>query len=159
MSVLKCNKLVYRDFFTVVARNKLVYRDFFTKVVPLNSGGMARRPWRNQMDGSTSVSLGVGSGADELLADVFNDVCAGRRRPARRTAALSVRKLVWANTSSGKSGHMTRSFLRRRLTCFARALISSSGGVRGVARGSGIAVMLILLDGMRFLRSSDIPWG
>ena len=92
MSVLKCNKLVYRvfftvvarnklvyrDFFTVVARNKLVYRDFFTKVVPLNSGGMARRPWRNQMAGSTSVSLGVSSGAEELLANVFNDVCAGR---------------------------------------------------------------------------------
>ena len=120
------------------------HHDFFTMVVPLNSRGMAsaRRPWRNQLVGSTSVSLGLSSGADGLLAGVFNDVCAGGRRPARRTATLSVRKLVWVNTSSGKSGHMTRSFLRRRLACFARALISSSGEVCGVARPGMIVGLL-----------------
>ena len=134
-------------------------RHFFTKVVPLNSRGTARRLWRNQLVGSTSVSLGLISGADRLLASVFNDVCAGGWRPARRTATLSVRKLVWVNTSSGKSGHMTRSFLRRRLTCFARAWASFSGELWADARGIGVAVVLfVLLAGLCFLIGSDIPW-
>ena len=96
---------------------------------------------KTQLVGSASVSLGLlSSGAAGLLGGVFNDVCAGGRRPARRTATLSVRKLVWVNTSSDRSGHMTRSALRRRLACFARALISCSGEACGVARGNGIAV-------------------
>ena len=105
----------------------------------------ARSPPANfQLDMSASASQGVlRSGAAgqcwllAVCASVFSDVCAGGRRPARRTAKLSVRRLVRARTSSGRSGQMARSSRRRRLACFARCLASSSGGVRGVARGNG----------------------
>ena len=103
-----------------------------------------RPPANFQLDGSASASQGVlRSGAAgqcwllAVCASVFSDVCAGGRRPARRTAKLSVRRLVWARTSSGRSGQMARSSRRRRLACFARCLASSSGRVRGVARGNG----------------------
>ena len=70
-------------------------------------------------------------------ASVFSAVCAGGRRPAWRTAKLSVRRLVWARTSSGRSGQIARSSRRRRLACSARSLASFSCEVRGVARGIG----------------------
>ena len=125
---------VYRDFFTKVVRLKFrllaraaendVHRDFFTMDVrlKLKFPGRGQRETlveilQNQLAGSASDSLGLSSGAAGLLVDVFNDVCAGGRRPARRTATLSVRKLVWVNTSSDRSGHMARSSLRRRLAC------------------------------------------
>ena len=103
-----------------------------------------RPPANLQLDRSASASQGVlRSGAAgqcwllAVCASVFSDVCAGGRRPARRTAKLSVRRLVRARTSSGRSGQMARSSRRRRLACFARCLASSSGGVRGIARGNG----------------------
>ena len=105
-----------------------------------------------QLVGSASVSMWLlSSGAAGLwllvvCASVFNDVCAGGRRPARRTATLSVRRLVWARTSSGKSGHMARSSRRRRLACFARSLASCCGEVRGVARGNGVFFIFLFLS-------------
>ncbi len=123
--------------------------DFFFFIWATSLPG--RPPANFQLDGSASASLVLlSSGAAALWllvvsASVFNDVCAGGRRPARRTATLSVCKLVWVSTSSGRSGHMARSSRRRRLACFARSLASCSGGVRGVARGNGNGVFFILL--------------
>ena len=122
--------------------------DFFFFI---HASSLPGRPPANfQLDGSASASQGVlRSGAAgqcwllAVCASVFSDVCAGGRRPARRTATLSVRRLVRARTSSGRSGQMARSSRRRRLACFARSLASCSGGVRGVARGNGSGVCFI----------------
>ena len=96
----------------------------------VRASSLPGRPSANfRLDGSASASQGVlSSGAAgqcwllAVCASAFNDVCAGGRRPAWRTATLSVRRLVRARTSSGKSGHMARSSRMRRLACFARSL-------------------------------------
>ena len=87
-----------------------------------------------------------------------NEVCAGRRRPARRTATLSVYKLVWVNTSSDRCGHITRSAFRRRLACLARACASFFGDMRRGAGGNGIAVVLVVLAGSSFVIGGDRLW-
>ena len=90
--------------------------------------------------------MGVSASLMNSCVAGFNDVCAGRRRPARRTATLSIYKLVWANTSSDRCGHITRSAFRRRLACLARACASFSG----VMRGNGIAVVLVVRVAVSF---------